>query len=97
MPISTYDLIIGYPIILQYDILDRLRSSLIINVVNNNANNLIQHENAPAHSLSGALLSNNIDNTKITHMSELLEGIADDGDDVTDLFISEPPWESRSQ
>ena len=62
---TTYDFIIGYPIILKYDIVDRL-SFLTTNVVNNDANNLIQHENALAHSLLGALSSHNNYNTKIT-------------------------------
>ena len=92
MPLSSYDLIIGYPLIIKHNLLTTPQLPLVDAV--DFGDNTEPHTNALEHSFFGAILSDENYDTHISHISDLLTGTTDDGDDLTELFISVPPWES---
>ena len=92
IPLSSYDLIIGNPIIIKHNLLKTLQLPLV-DAVDFGHNNK-QHANTLEHSFFGAILSYKNYDTHISHISDLLTGTTDDGDDLKELFISVPPWES---
>jgi hypothetical protein len=87
LPMSNYDMIIGYPTIEENDILDKVRKPRDTMTLS-----------ALAHVLLGALLdtdSGELPND-IPHISELLDGSPNDGDDISELFNTEAPWDVHS-
>ena len=100
MPLNSYDLIIGYPTIEKYKLLDNLQAPIEASVTkpfnNRTTSDLVQETstaNTLEHTLLGAILNENLGST-LPHISELLEGSGNDGDDLTELFNSELPWDA---
>jgi len=91
MPLSSYDLIIGYPTIDKYNLLSKLQALILTARVEQVAESSGKQSNALEYTLMGALLNENL-GSQFPHISNLLEGTGDDGDDITELFTSESPW-----
>ena len=104
MPLASYDIIIGYPTINKYSLLDSLRASIPANVERISDPRLITYStrlvqepaNTLEHVLLGALLRDDMGNN-IPHISEFLDGSGDDGDDLSDLFNVESPWDTENK
>jgi len=103
MPLNSYDIIIGYPTIVKFKLLDRELFPLVAKkerVIEplSNVTKLVQetHSNAIEHALAGALLNENL-GCGLPHISDLLDGSGDDGDDLSELFNKESPWDTENK
>ena len=84
MDLNTYDVVIGYSTIEKYNLLDKLKT---IDETNSNSSK---------HNLFGALLNSEpFLNGAIPHLSEFLSCSGDDGDDISDKFKIDAPWDSN--
>jgi hypothetical protein len=105
MPLSSYDVIIGYPSIEKFKLLDSLLDSLrarvpgletnlLSPILDINTTLVQQFTNALDHTLFGAILDKNLGST-LPHISDFLDGSGEDGDDLSELFASSSPWDSN--
>ena len=105
MPLAAYDLILGYPTIAKHNLLHKLGITQA-NMINTRTEDIPHDDtqtktpqgrgpNVLEHTFLGALLStqSTTSTEQFTHVSDLLDGTGDDGDDITDLFNIEAPWD----
>ena len=100
MPLASYDIIIGYPSIEKFNLLDSLRRpipglerSLLAPNLDISTDLVKEFTNALEHTFLGAILKENLGST-FPHISDFLDGSGEDGDDLSELFASSSPWES---
>ena len=84
LPMTHYDMIIGYPTKEENDILDKVKKPKNTTTIS-----------ALAHVLLGALLNTESGELpiEIPHITDLLDGSPNDGDDISELFNTEAPWD----
>jgi len=95
LPINGYDLIIGWPTLVTQK--DKLLSLITANLTHDSHVN--KSCTAIETVLFGALLTTQpTENTNNIHIANILDGpLQEEGDDLSDRFESEAPWDTDSQ
>ena len=94
LPINGYDLIIGWPTLVTQK--DKLLS--LVRATLSHDSHVNKFCTAIEQVLFGALLTAQpTENTNNVHIADLLDGpLQEEGDDLSDRFESEAPWDTDS-